>query len=127
MAELSHWLSTLRAEVSLRLRKTRFRWLASLSGWDCLPAESLRAVLTFAAPTPGLRMAREVTRLTFAEGNVGQAEPPYVGCHFHEPFDLRGPAASRDSSTRFSIVNRNSKIVNRYTPSPNRFAMRAAS
>ncbi len=27
-------------------------------------------------------VAAEVTRLTLAEGNVGQSEPPYVGCYF---------------------------------------------
>ena len=31
--------------------------------------------------TPSL-VAAEVTRLTLAERNVGQSEPPYVGCYF---------------------------------------------
>jgi len=69
--ELSCWLSTLRAAVSLPATQDSLPVVASLAGWNWLPIESFRAVLALAAPAPGLRMAREVTRLKLDRISLG--------------------------------------------------------
>src|SRR5207249_1594082 len=43
--------------------------------------QSLRIPPAPRSRTPSV-VAAEVTRLTLAERNVGQSEPPYVGCYF---------------------------------------------
>ena len=58
-------------------------------GWDegsvCMPSQQvsklMRHHIAARSKTPSL-VAADVTRLTLAERNVGQSEPPYVGCYF---------------------------------------------
>ena len=49
-----------------------------------------KCLLAARLKTPSL-VAAEVTRLSLAEGIVGQSEPPYVGCYFFNR--LNRPAA----------------------------------
>ena len=72
---LQHWLFTLRAAISGRLRKTRFRGWPTFPGWDSsVPTEFLWRVLGLPrpAPLPGLVMARQISNLLYRRFVIGK-------------------------------------------------------